>query len=144
MVVPFLHIDVVCHFSLQALRIFLCQIPFVCTDCIFWLRVLKFPVHFHFFANSLMSSMTFSCDLLRLYPVVDFLSMWFSDIIGIMNIKSDSTSPLKYLFGSLLQLSSFHPPGFSGFLEKVYDFMWYFVHLDAVYYSALRTHIISV
>ena len=55
---------------------------------------------FSFFANSLMSSMyikwlTFSCDLLSLYPAVHFLSMWLSGIMAVMNSKGDRASPWK-------------------------------------------------
>ena len=58
----------------------------------------EFPVRFHFFANSLMSSidirwLIFSCDILSLYPAVHFLSMWLSGIMAIMNSNGDSTSP---------------------------------------------------
>ena len=74
------------HFSMPY------SIPMSC------LRVLEFPVLFHFFANSLMSSMyirwlIFSCDLLSLYPAVHFLSMCLSSIIAIMNNNSDNASP---------------------------------------------------
>ena len=49
---------------------------------------------FSFFAKSLMSSMyikwlTFSCDLLSLYPAVPFLSMSLSGNMVIMNSKGD-------------------------------------------------------
>ena len=86
-----------CRFLLLAWHIFLWQIIFLSPDCILWLRVLKFPVLFHFFANILMSSMyirwlIFSCDLLSLYPAVLFLSMWLSGIIAIMNSSGDSAS----------------------------------------------------
>ena len=55
----------------------------------------------------------------------------------------------KYLFGSLFQLTfylllSIHSPGFHGFLDKVFDFMWYFVHLEAVYYLTYRNHIVCL
>ena len=55
---------------------------------------------FSFFANSFISSiyirwLIFTCDLLSLYPVVHFLSMWFSGIMAIMNSRSDSVSPWK-------------------------------------------------
>ena len=35
----------------------------------------------------------FSCNLLSLYPVVHFLIMWLSGIIGITNNNGDSASP---------------------------------------------------
>ena len=62
------------------------------------LRVLQFPVLFHFFANSLISSMyfrwlVFSCDLLNVYPAVHFLSMWLSGIMAIMDSNGESVSP---------------------------------------------------
>ena len=34
--------------------------------------------------------------------------------------------------------------GLHGFLDKVYDFLWYFVHFETVYYPALWDHIISL
>ena len=48
LVVPFRQSCVVCHFSLLALHSFLYQIPFLCPDCIFLLRVFEFSVFFIF------------------------------------------------------------------------------------------------
>ena len=58
----------------------------------------------------------FSCDLLSLYPAVHFLSMWFSDIMAIMNSKGDSASPWKmplWVFVSAM----FLPPAVSSTLQ---------------------------
>ena len=98
MVVPFRLSGVVCRFSLQTWRIFLCQNPSLWPDCIFLLHVLEFPILFHFVASSLISSMyfrwlIFSCDLLGLFQAEPFLSMWLSVIIAIINSNSDSVSP---------------------------------------------------
>ena len=98
LVVLFRQLDAVCHFSWRAERIFQCQIPFLCLDCIFCLYK-GFQLIF-IFANSFMSSMCirwliFSCDLLSLYPAVHFLSMWFSGIMAIMNCRGDIASPKK-------------------------------------------------
>ena len=88
---------VVCRFSLLVRRIFQCQILSLCPDCIFLPHLWEFPF-FSFFANSLMSSMyirwlIFSSDLLSLYPLVHFLSMWLNGIIAIINSNGDSASP---------------------------------------------------
>ena len=48
LVVPFCLSGVVCYISLLAWPIFSMQIPFLCPDCIFSLRVLEFPVLFNF------------------------------------------------------------------------------------------------
>ena len=123
-----------------------------------WLYILTACIRtsssFLFFANSLMSSkyiryLIFSCDLVSLYPAVHFLSMWLSGIMAIMNSKGDRASPWKIpLDFCFSQASSpscqFHRPGFHGFLDKVYDFMGYFVHFEAVYYLALWNHIIII
>ena len=79
-----------------------CQIPSLCSDCILSLHVLKFPVIFSFFANSLTSSMyirwlIFPCNLLSLYPAVYFQCMWLSGIIVITNCNGDSASPLNII-----------------------------------------------
>ena len=91
-----------CHFFMTSTaHFFYAKIPFLCPDCIFLTACMRvFPVLFHIFANNLMSSMyirwlIFSCDLLSLYPVAHFLSMWFSGIMAIMNSKDDSASPWK-------------------------------------------------
>ena len=76
---------------------------------------------FSFFANSLMLSMyikwlTFSCDLLRFYPAVHFLSMWLSVIMAIMHNKGDRAAPLKirlWIFASANLL----PPTVSSTLQ---------------------------
>ena len=46
LLVPSLPSCVVCGFSLLEWRIFLCQIPSLCPDCIFTLPVLEFPILF--------------------------------------------------------------------------------------------------
>ena len=52
----------------------------------------------------------------------------------IMNSKGDSASPEKiplWIFVSALLFPpycQFNSPGFHGFLDEFYDFMWYFVH----------------
>ena len=89
--------------------------------------------------------LTFSSDLLSLYPAVHFLSMWLSGIIAIMNCKGDRASPWKiplwiFVLAKLPPAVNF----FDGFVHKVYDFMWYFVHFEAVYYQAMRNNIICL
>ena len=104
---------VMCRLPLLLLAwyIFLSQIPSLCPDCTFSLRVLEFPVLFHFFfANSLMSSMyimwlIFSCNLLSLYPAVHFLSKQLSGIIAIIYSNAESASPWSTFLCSWLQLS---------------------------------------
>ena len=99
LVVPFCQLDIVCYISLQACRIFLCQIPFMP-----WLYIVTARIReansFLVFAIRLMSSMyirwlIFSCDLLSLYPLVHFPSKCLSGIIAILNGNWDSTSPWK-------------------------------------------------
>ena len=85
----------------------------------------------------------FSSDLLSLYLAVHFLNMWLSGILAIMNINGDRASPWKiplWIFALTKLLP--YAFGFHGFLDKVYDFMWYFVHFEAVYYPAMRNHIL--
>ena len=66
--------------------------------------------------------------------------MWLNDLIAIMNNIDDSASSLKYTSFDLRFCYAspfayqFHIPGFHGFLDKVYDFIWYFVHFKAVYH----------
>ena len=87
---------------------------------------------FSFSANSLMSSiyirwLIFSCDLFRLYPAVHFLTMWLSGIMAIMDSKGDRAALCKipiWIFTSTKLLTP--APGFHGFVDKVYDFLWYF------------------
>ncbi len=107
-----------------------------------WLYILtacmRVSNSFSFFANNSMSS----CDQLSLYPAVHFLSIWFSGIKAIMNSKGDSASPWKSsLWIFCCQL---HSPGLHGLFYEVYDFMWYFVHFEAVYYPAMRNRIICL
>ena len=122
-----------------------------------WLYILTAYIRvsstFSFFANSLMSSMhirwlMFSCNLQILYLDMHFLSMWLSGIIAIVNNKGDSSSPWNIsllIFPSVkLFCCQFHSPGFHGILNEVYDFIWYFVHLEEVYYPALSDHTICL
>ena len=124
-----------------------------------WLYILTVRIRvsrcFSFFANSLMSSMyirwlIFSFDLQSLYLSVHFLSIWLRGIMAIMNSKGDSASPWEiplWIFVSAKVFScccQFNSPGFHGFLDEVYDFMWYFVHFETVYYPALRNHIVCL
>ena len=89
-------------------------------------------------ANNLMSSMyirwlTFSCDLLSLYPAAHFLSMWFSGIMAIMNSKGDSASPRKmplWIFVSAKLL----PPAVSSTLQVCMVFsMKFMTSCDSLY-----------
>ena len=60
--------------------------------------------------------LTFSCDLLSLYPAVHFRSMWLSSIMAIMNSKGDRASPWKiplWIFASANLL----PPAVSSTLQ---------------------------
>ena len=62
--------------------------------------------------------------------------MRLSGIVAIMNSNGDSASPWKmplWVFASS-SYCEFRSPGFHGFLDKVYDLMWYFVHFEVVYY----------
>ena len=120
-------------------------------DCIFSVRVLEFPVLFHFLQTVWCNPCTLGDWFTILYLAVNFLSMWLSGIIAIMNSNGDSASPWNiplWNFASAKLLPpprcQFHFPGFHGFLDEVYDFMWYFVHFQAVYYPALWEHIICL
>ena len=117
--------------------------------------LLEFPILFLFLANSLMSFMyirwfIFSCDLLTLYPAVHFLGKWLSGIMAIMNSNSDSTSSRNIslcIFASAKLFSSAINSTFQVlivFLDKVYDFVWYFVHFETVYHPALWYPIICL
>ena len=120
-----------------------------------WLYILTTCIRvsssYSFFANSLISSMyirwlIFSCDLLSLYPAVHFLSMWQSGIMALMNSNGDSASwkiPLWIFVSAKLLPSAVNSTRkvFMVFPIK-FDFIWYFVHFEAVYYPALRDDII--
>ena len=77
-----------------------------------------------------------SCDLLSFYPAVHFLNISLSDIIAITNSSGDSASPRNiplwiFVSAKLPPLcSQFNFPGFHGFLDKIYDFVWYLVHFE--------------
>ena len=92
----------------------------------------------------------FSCDQLSFYPAVHFLSLWLSGIMAIMNSKGDSASPWKIPLWIFASDKLFRPAVNSivqvliGFLNKVNEFMWYFVHFEAVHNPALRNHIICL
>ena len=101
---------------------------------------------FSFFANSLMSSMyikwlTFSCDLLSLYPAVHFLSVWLSGIMAIMNSKGDWASlwqiPL-WIFASADLL----PPDVNSTLQVSMVLSMKFISTDILY--ILRLFIIQL
>ena len=88
---------------------------------------------FLFLANFFMTSMyirwlTFSCDLLSLYPPVHLPSMWLTGIIAITNSNGDSASPWNislWIFAWAKLFPRFYHPGFHGFLDKVYDlYIW--------------------
>ena len=62
---------------------------------------------FSFLANSLTSFIylrwfIFSCDLVSLYPAVNFLSMWLSGIIAIININGDNAPSWNILVSTKL------------------------------------------
>ena len=114
-----------------------------------WLYILiaciRVSSSFSFFANSLMSSrwLIFSHDLLSLYPAAHFLSRWLSGIMAIMNSNGESASPwniLLWIFAS----AKIPSPAFHSFLNNVYDFIWYFVHFEAVYFPVLQDHFICL
>ena len=107
-----------------------------------WLYILtacmRISSSFSFFANSLTSSMyirwlIFSCDLLRLYPAVHFLSIWLSGIMAIMNSKGDSASPWKiplWIFVSAKLL----PPAVRSTLQVCMVFSMKFMTLCDILY----------
>ena len=78
--------------------------------------------------------------------------------MAIMNYIGDIASPWKmplWIFTSSKQrrvelpaggksCCQFHSPGFHGFLDKGYDFIWYFVNFEAVYYLTLRDNTICL
>ena len=113
---------------------------------------------FHFFfAKNFMSTkyirgLTFSCDLLSLYPPVYFLGMWLSDTIAITNSNCDSASPrnidLRVFFFASIQLIPFAANSalqvFRIFFDKVHDFVWYHVHFETVYLPGLRDYIMCL
>ena len=123
-------------------------------SCLYILTVcIRVSSSFSFFANSFMSSMyirwlIFSCDLQSLYPAVHFLSMWSSGNMAIINSRDFSAYSWKIplwicVLAKLLPPSCQpHSPGLHGLFDEVYDFMWYFVHFETVYYPALWNHII--
>ena len=107
---------------------------------------------FSFLANSLMLSMyirwlIFLCDLLSLYLAVIFLSMWLWHHHN-YDSNSDSASPWNMPLWTFASAKLF-PPSINStfqvlmgfFLDKVYDFIWCFVHFEEVYYPALSEHI---
>ena len=51
----------------------------------------------------------FSCDLLSLNPAVNFLSMWLSGIIAIINSYSDTASNWNILFWIFTSVNLFPP-----------------------------------
>ena len=125
------------------------QIPSICPA---WLHILNVCIRvfisFSFMANSLMSSLyirwlILSCDFLSLYPAVHFLSMWLSGIIRIINSIGDSVSPWNISLWNFASTKLF-PPAVDSTPEVVYDIVWYFVHLEAVYYPALQDYIICL
>ena len=84
---------------------------------------------FSFFAMSSMylKWLIFSCNLLSLYLAVQFLCMWFSGIVPIINSRVGMTVHLgKSIFGSLFQPGFFlllliQLSSFSCFFDEVYD-----------------------
>ena len=116
-----------------------------------WLYILIMCIRvsssFSFFVNSLMSSMyirglTFSCDLLTLYPAVHFLSMWFSGIMAIMNSRGDSASPWKIHLWIFVSAKHF-PPAINSTLQFFMFFsMKFMVSCDILY--ILRQFIIQL
>ena len=71
----------------------------------------------------------FSFDLLSLYSAVHFLSMWFSGIMAIMNIRGDSASPWKIPLWIFVSAKPFLPAVnlnssvFNILSDEVYDFV---------------------
>ena len=107
-----------------------------------WLYILtacmKVPSSFSFFANNSMSSMyirwwIFSCDLLSLYPVMHFLSLWLSGIMDIMNSNGDSASPSKiYLW--IIASANLLPPAVNSTLQVSMVFsMKFMISCDILY-----------
>ena len=68
--------------------------------------------------------LTFSCDLLSLYPAVHFLSMWFSGIIAIMNGRGDSASPWKIPLWIFVSAKLF-PPAVNSTLQFFMVYYYY-------------------
>ena len=124
-----------------------------------WLYILTVSIRvsssFSFFADSFMSSiyirwLIFSCDLLSLYPAVHFLSMWFSDIMAIMNGSGDRASPWKTPLWIFVSAKLFPPAVNSTLQFFMFFFRWslwlcvIFCTFETVYYPALRNHIICL
>ena len=119
-----------------------------------WLYILTMCIRvsnpFSFFINSLVSSMyirrqIFSYDWLSLCLALYFLSMWLGGIIAIANSNGDSAPPWIFVSAKFFSFwCHFHCWGFYDFLDKIYNFVWYFVHFEAVYYPTLRDHIICI
>ena len=106
------------HFSFQTWHIFLCQIPFLCLHCIFWMYVLGFQVSFSISFQidwchpCRLGDWSFLAILLSLSPSHLSTLFWvcgYRGIMAIMNSKGGTDVYLvgKYLFGSLFNPSFF-------------------------------------
>ena len=82
---------VVCHFSLLAWWIFLCQIPFLYFDCIFSDFVLGFPIFFRFWQRIWYLCTSSGWSFTAIYWVC--IRMWLSGIVAITNINGDIATP---------------------------------------------------
>ena len=115
------------------------------------LCVLGFPVLFHFFQivwchPCILGGWSFLAIYRVCIRLCIFWDLWLKRIMAIMNSKGDSASPWKIPLCVVVS-TKLRPPAvnstlqvFNGFLDEVYDFMWYFVHFETVYYP-VRTEI---
>ena len=90
----------------------------------------------------------FSCDLL----CIRWCISWVCDSVGsslLQIVMVIAHIQGRYLSGFSLQQSfssccQFPSPGFQVFLDKVYDFVGYFIHFETAYYPVLRDYIVCV
>ena len=111
--------------------------------------------------------LTFSCDLLSLYPTVHFLSMWFRGIMAIMNSRGGIATlwkiPICILFQPsfflrlLIQPSSFFMVCSMKFMVScdilflylgpfgsMWSFLYYYYYYYYYHYYSLRVLMISI
>ena len=115
-----------------------------------WLYILTACIrvsnYFSLFKKILMTSMYImwlisSYDLLNVYLQCIFWIFGCVTLLQLQIVMVIVYLPRIYLSGSLLQLSffscsQFHSPRSNGFLDKMYDFIWYLEYFAAIYYPA--------
>ena len=108
LVVLFLPSFVFFRLSLLAWCIFLCQIPSLCSDCIFYLPVLEFQIFFFVWCRPCtLHDWIFSCDLLSLYfQCISWECNWVATSL-LQIVMVIAHLPGIYLSGFLPKLSFF-------------------------------------